>query len=375
MKKYNNKLVLDYIEGNDIEGHTIEELENDTDFMIQVIETTKDKNIYHLCSDKVKNDYTFIRYMVTTFKEDIPFVCMLADSFLDKNEGNRELEDQLDLECGELNILMSKITANDMTTSMKYSGASFIFYLKIQTAIASIKAKHKDINMEFGFSILEKLYNSSIILDYMANQYIMQIFGEDNNYSFEEFIHHLAKTKNRIDPHQRNSFLISIISNYDKNLSWYVSCHPYLLDEINRELEKVYQTWDDYERNQNYEKFDWFEEKLLDYFMKNEGSIPSFDCDELMIYIIKELHLEDKLKEVQKYYPDSTFIRFDEERFNSIKTLPFDRNNIIDHQFYEYGLALAKKIFMEEGLAEDCEDYLEEYSGKKAKIIQFSPNE
>ena len=45
MGKYNNKLIEDYIQGNDIEGYNIDDLENDYDFMISVIVKSNDKNM------------------------------------------------------------------------------------------------------------------------------------------------------------------------------------------------------------------------------------------------------------------------------------------------------------------------------------------
>ena len=48
MKKYSKELIDKYIKGEDIKNHQIEELENDKDFMIQVIKETNDKNFYNL---------------------------------------------------------------------------------------------------------------------------------------------------------------------------------------------------------------------------------------------------------------------------------------------------------------------------------------
>jgi len=48
-EKYNINIILNYINGDDIEGYTIEELENDCTFMKLVINYTNDKNMYALC--------------------------------------------------------------------------------------------------------------------------------------------------------------------------------------------------------------------------------------------------------------------------------------------------------------------------------------
>ena len=48
MKKYSKELINKYIKGKDIKNYQIEELEDDKDFMIQVIKETNDKKIYNL---------------------------------------------------------------------------------------------------------------------------------------------------------------------------------------------------------------------------------------------------------------------------------------------------------------------------------------
>ena len=49
-KKYSKKLILDYISANDINEYTLDELENDYIFMIEVIKYTKDKKMYYFAS-------------------------------------------------------------------------------------------------------------------------------------------------------------------------------------------------------------------------------------------------------------------------------------------------------------------------------------
>ena len=51
MEKYSKKMINDYILGNDIKDYSIEELEDDKEFMMLVIGTTNDEKFYNLCSD------------------------------------------------------------------------------------------------------------------------------------------------------------------------------------------------------------------------------------------------------------------------------------------------------------------------------------
>ena len=76
---YSIKTIESYIKGEDIKEYTIEELENDSKFMLMVAFTTNDKNIYNLCSENVKLDYEFVKMMIKRFKNDLSFVCQIAN--------------------------------------------------------------------------------------------------------------------------------------------------------------------------------------------------------------------------------------------------------------------------------------------------------
>ena len=90
MKKYSRELINRYINSEDITIYDIDELENDKDFMMQVISVSGDNNFYNLCSDNVKCDYEFVKYLIIKFKHKIDFVCEVADYFL--SHVGKELE-------------------------------------------------------------------------------------------------------------------------------------------------------------------------------------------------------------------------------------------------------------------------------------------
>ena len=73
LKKYTypKKLIFDYISGNDINNFNIDALEEDYLFMIDIINYTKDKATYNWCSDVVKNNHEFVKFILTTLKDDI----------------------------------------------------------------------------------------------------------------------------------------------------------------------------------------------------------------------------------------------------------------------------------------------------------------
>ena len=112
---YDIKLIRDYIEGNDIPEYDIDELENDYEFMISVINYTKDKNMYHLCSEEVKYNYEFVKFMVKKFSQDTTFICTVANDFLKKNKDR--------LKYIELLLIM-----RDLTRNKPENDENYVFY-------------------------------------------------------------------------------------------------------------------------------------------------------------------------------------------------------------------------------------------------------
>ena len=64
MKNIDASLIEKYINGDDLGEYSIEQLENDKDFMTSVINYTNDVKMYSLCSDELKKDYEFVKYLV-----------------------------------------------------------------------------------------------------------------------------------------------------------------------------------------------------------------------------------------------------------------------------------------------------------------------
>ena len=111
MKKIDISLIKKYVNGEDLEEYSIEQLENDTDFMISVISYTDDYKMYSSCSEEVKKDYELVKYLVLKFKDKKDFIIKVADYYLDNTD--------TDWERRELCIIMENILPKDL--SDKYS--------------------------------------------------------------------------------------------------------------------------------------------------------------------------------------------------------------------------------------------------------------
>ena len=136
MKKYSRDLVEKYINGEDIEDYSLDELENDKNFMMLVISQTTDRKMYNYCSESVKSDYEFVKYVILKFKSDINFITQVADHFFD----NKNLyEERL-----ELSIIMSDLTKADPELLEKYAVMREGLYLLNQVKVDIIKRAIED---------------------------------------------------------------------------------------------------------------------------------------------------------------------------------------------------------------------------------------
>ena len=79
--KYSKKLIWDYIHGEEIDH--IDELEEDYQFMMAVIELSHDKKMYDMCSDQIKSNYEFVRFLIEMFQGDKRFIVRVANFYLD----------------------------------------------------------------------------------------------------------------------------------------------------------------------------------------------------------------------------------------------------------------------------------------------------
>ncbi len=76
-----NKLVLDYINAEDITGFDIDLLENNYNFMTRVIMKSNDKNFYDLCSDNLKRNLPFVKFLVFKFQDDKEYVDKILEEY------------------------------------------------------------------------------------------------------------------------------------------------------------------------------------------------------------------------------------------------------------------------------------------------------
>ena len=372
-KSYSDKIVNDYIYGNDIEEYDIEQLENDPVFMMQVIDKTNDKKMYKFCSDEVKNNYEFVKFIIYKFKSDKDFIVKIADDYLKNNNKNSE---EINIDCTELSIIMENILGytNNLCFD-KFIVTNKALYNRLSTELLALYEKDYETkkvrDFGLGFYYLQYIFkNRYIILDYYAKEYIEEIFYRNEKYNFEKLIHKIVRNKEEISKNNINSFIINYVSRYDSNLSWYLSCHTELMQKVRKDIKRIYDTWDSYVRCINSNKVDIFE-YYVEKIFKETNIRPSFSETQLVEFVVNKMNLEDVFKDNLLYSSLRDLECFKTEDYS--KDL-LDSKDIDDIRVCNLALKKAHDIFVDEDLSVP-DDYIKDKKEPiKTQKIKFNLN-
>ena len=241
MKKFNKKIIDDYINGNDIEDYTIDELENDQEFMMIVIGITNDKNFYNLCSDNLRKNYNFVKFIINKFKTDIDFICKVANYYL-KNTDDELLRI-------ELIIIMMKLTETDEKKHAEYLNLSDTIFKTKRVSIEMAKELQDEYvsnEIGMGFLLIFDSYNSSkIVLDFYAKKIIEAIF-EEYNIDLENMLHQQFNNAEQINKIGINNYMLNFISTYDSMLASYLSTNIELMQDFANKIKNIQKNWNQY---------------------------------------------------------------------------------------------------------------------------------
>lgn len=293
MEKYSLDTVKKYINGEDLDNYNVDQLEDDKKFMMAVINFSNDFNFYNLCSDEVKSDYEFVKYLVIKFKNNINFICKVADEFLEKTSDA--------LFAAELAIIMQRLIKNKKENDYDLFVDSI--YNRKLLEIEIYKAKNQDdFNVSQFHLFIDEFGSSSIIMEHYAKRFIKDIF-KSNGINLENMLHSSFKNKEQIIKVGINSFLINIIERYDTSLSSYVCTNVSVLFPLKDEIQKILNNWDKYNREKEKEKYKLAFDKAYEYMENTDGILGDIGKYETIYYAAKELGIYEKLA---KY--DDTFL-------------------------------------------------------------------
>lgn len=315
MKKYDKRVIEAYINGNDLDDYSIEELENDKKFMMDVIKLTQDKRFYHLCSNLVKKDYEFVLFMIVCFKSDIPFICKVADFYL---EDAKDVVNPI-----ELVIIMTAFTRENKMKYNHYMKMRNMIFIDKRIQIENIKVqltdekKIKKIGM--GFLLLFDIYHSSkVVIDFYAKGMIQSIFIE-HDIDLEKMVLEQFNRPEQINQIGIYNYLLRFIGLYDTALASYLSTHIELLTEWEIKIKEIQKNWYAYKTREEYNQYHNLFEKVHNY-MEEKGKECTFNETTLLYYLGKKLGVLEKIakydglgREVTKKIIDGLDERFIED--------------------------------------------------------------
>lgn len=369
--KYDKKLILDYVSGNDIEDYDIDELENEYEFMMEVIEYTKDKNMYSLCSDEVKNNYMFVKFLIETFHEDIEFVVEVTNEYLNNHK-------EIDIAHKELIALISNLYGKEVDNldifgfKMVADGLKKAEYQYIKRQMEKASTEDK---MDFGLGflyIVDHYATSKILTDFFATEFINDIFYQnemsktDNKrevYKLEKLIH--ANTKNREDlsPERINNYIYNFIEPMDKALAHHIGNNLNLVEELKKDLNYVYNKWDYYMERLEARRRVILDDEIEN-IIKSHNIEVLFDVYELVNYILVSLGHQPIEDEITIYNENS-----DIELIKKLKSgVELDYK---EQMLVTYLTILIKKLYAKDIIDETPTDY-NDYQKQDGELINVN---
>ena len=361
---YDLKLVYDYIWGNDIEDYNVEDFENDPEFMLQVMVRSKDKNMYDLCSDSVKSEYGFDYEVINLFKDDLEFVCLVADNYVDSLS---EAEKIHGTSYPEINILMSSLCGKSLN-QYSISTATFYEYERHRALISIGRVDDLEVKEESaaGFIISFVQYeNSPIILNFIAKRMVNESLYGDRDNNLEYLIHSNFRSIDDFENYGEVNFLCNCIYDYDRNLCSYVFDKNSDVDfklffgQALKEIARVKRDWSLYMDRVNAWRVMVFNQELADYMLQ-DGEIGRLSHDEIISYVAKKLGISDVFSKFDVDFPDT----YDEENYKILETV--DVNNL------NKAMSIARGLFSKDVIDEDYDDYVtDDDKDSSKKVVRF----
>lgn len=336
--KYRKIDIYNYMIGNDIEN--IEELENDPDFIFEVLKQSKDKAYYYYLPKYYQNKYEVIKFLIDNFKNDFNFLKEAVDQFLKRKINNK----QDDINYKEIIILMASLDKDELSS---YKAIRTAFYDKDKIKIYMINEEQ---NIGLGFIYIKDNYeDNEVICKYYAESFLYELFYQ--NKVFEELIHKEIKDLNELNRVGNISFLLRYISKYDYYLTEYIKDNTELLEKISHNLDLVKMNWSNYIDRLNYNRKEIILEKIKDFMDEYQGKF-YFNCYLELDKILKDLNISNIFQE------------------NELKQIPIEYNKECDElllkKYRKDIIILIKSLFKEDIIPIDNSDY----NNKEGKIYK-----
>ncbi len=299
-REYDLELIKNYVEGNDIDCD-IEGLENDYKFMISVIKYTNDKHMYDLCSDNVKNNYEFIKFMINYFKDDMVFIDKLAEDYI---LGHKDVDIYKDetISLKYIDIISDMVNFNkdNIEHYNKWYMYAKLFYFRYMGMI-ELSIKEEKLEQEFGkgFFVLEHDFEDNIkVLDFFAINIINDELFNKDGFDLEKEIHRKYDGFNEIEEQGINNYMINLIECFDKYLSGYVSGHLNTLNPLKEVLLDIKNNWNEFLDKNEKLRYEVIINSVHNYIVYSEPYCTLGEL-EALYYVSDDLGIVDKVKELE----------------------------------------------------------------------------
>ena len=377
MKKIDISLVKKYVNGEDLGEFTSEQLENDKDFMMRVISYTNDIKMYPFCSETVKQNYEFVKYLVLKFKDNSDFIIAVADNYLDNTD--------TDWESKELSIIMERVLPRKLSEKYQVLNETLYFTKRLEVEIAKEKDSKLESMVGMGFWFLFDQYNGSdVILDYYANNIIGEII-RDNNINFEKMLHSQFKSAREIAEMGINNYIVNFIGYYDSMLSSYVSTHLNIIKPIANRIKIIQDDWDKYVSADEAKRYNNMLAMVHEYMNMSDSNLEE---NEVLYYIAKELGIVDKVKQYdgskeaeesfEEEYGFGLYDDCDEEVMDDMVKFEIDRNLKDRLTYLKVKRIIMNQLFSDKSLdlySLIDEDKKQSSGTARCKIIKLNPND
>lgn len=319
------KLVSDYINGEDL-NCDVEVLENNPEFMLEVLKLSGDSKMYELCSDAVKSDFNFVVGVIDTFSTDqFDFVKKVASKYLDlldppKNAFGVTFDENEDrIHALEISILVSEVRKEKNLFMMKVASMCLIDETRIEAFRKYCSDSGIKQDLGLGFLVIIDRYNTSrIIQDFYAKRFLNDIFYSERG-GLASVIHGRYRSSLEVSKRGVTTTIIDIIRENDVVLSDYVMTHPELLSGLKEDMNNVFDDWDGYMERLNRFRVGLFEDEVSKLVEMN-GDFSYIDGDGLVTYTVcRTGHEEEFIKYDPLYKKDADTTQF--FRTNDFATL------------------------------------------------------
>lgn len=323
----NDYIVNDYLNGKIKDINKINDLYNDMEFMKRLLMQTRKIEYYKLCSNELKSDLKFVKFLASMFEDNLNFIFEVFNNYVHiKGERNLELVEVLYKAKEFLDTREKEI---DITYTMAYRRRMIYYneYMqdKINSYLDEFDSTYKNENL-FGFNIMKTVFKKyKHAPEYFADYYLSKIF---RNRYFEEYIHDKYKTQDELNADDSIIVLQEFVKFHDLGLYNYCLTHKELLESKLMQLRDVKINFNKYLEDKKEDKAAKFNKELVDYLEKENIEL-DVCIDIIKLEEIKRLGLDKEIYGKEIAVPD----------INDI-----EENNLVNFNYEKIRLFIRKEL-------------------------------